>query len=269
MTGWVIYYRDDYIKNKRFIHFIKEGFAEHNIDIKVIVLEEEDINGAVMPDFVINRSRNSHVAAFFEQKNIRVFNSYKVTDIANNKEKTYCLLKGTVPFMPLLKEEEAEKTKEPYIIKSCSGHGGSQVFLVENSYQKNVAIKAMKGSKFIMQKCCSDIGKDVRVYIIGNKIIQAMERTSTESFKSNYSLGGSARPYVLNEKETEMVHRILKKMPLDYGGIDFIYHDGQAVFNEIEDAVGARMIYENTDIHIVKMFVEYIVEELEKDRKVL
>lgn len=262
MTGWVIYYREDLDKNQRFIQFIKEGFAEHNIDIKVVVLKEEGIEREVMPDFVINRSRDSHVAAFFEQKNIRVFNSCKVTDIANDKEKTYHYLEGVVPFMPLLIADDAERIMEPYIIKSCSGHGGSQVFLVENASQKDAAIKAMDGGRFIMQKCCSDLGKDVRVYVIGNEIIQAMERTSTESFKSNYSLGGSARPYALNEKEVEMVRRILEKLPLDYGGIDFIFHDGQAVFNEIEDAVGARMIYENTNIHIVKMFVEYIVEEL-------
>jgi ribosomal protein S6--L-glutamate ligase/gamma-F420-2:alpha-L-glutamate ligase len=262
MTGWVIYYRGDLVKNKRFIQFIKEGFAEHNIDIKVIVLEENDIHQKEMPDFVINRSRDWHVASFFEQKGVRVFNSRKVAEIANDKERTYSFLQDIVPFMPLLKRTEVEKRKNPYIIKSCSGHGGSQVFWVENNKQKEAAIKAMSGNSYIMQECCSDLGKDVRVYVIGNKIIQAMERTSTESFKSNYSLGGSARPYTLNAKEIKMVQQILNKLPLDYGGIDFIFHEGQAVFNEIEDAVGARMVYENTNIDIVKLFIEYIVKEL-------
>lgn len=262
MTGWVIYYKEDLIKNKRFIHFIREGFAKYNIDIKVIILDEKNIVDMELPEFVINRSRNSNVAKYFELKGIRVFNSFKVTDIANDKEKTYKFLEGVVPFMPLLSEDDVSDIKEPYIMKSCSGHGGSHVFLIENNEQKNEAVKAMDGAKYIMQQCSSDCGKDVRVYIIGNKIIQAMERISTKSFKSNYSLGGNARPYVLNENEITMVHRILDKLALDYGGIDFIFNNGKAVFNEIEDAVGARMIYENTDIHIVKLFVEYIINEI-------
>ena len=41
-----------------------------------------------------------------------------------------------------------------------------------------------------------------------------------------------------------------------------LVNNGKAVFNEIEDAVGARMIYEKTDIDIVGIFVDYIVEKI-------
>ena len=74
-----------------------------------------------------------------------------------------------------------------------------------------------------MQQCCSDLGRDVRVYIIGNKIIKAVLRTSTESFKSNYSLGGKVQEYTLNNEEKAMVERIVDKLPLDYAGIDFTF----------------------------------------------
>ena len=33
-----------------------------------------------------------------------------------------------------------------------------------------------------------------------------------------------------------MVKQILNKFKIDYGGIDFTFHNGKAVFNEIEDA---------------------------------
>lgn len=268
MTGWVIYYREDYMKNKKFMHFIREGFAEYNINIRVIILEEQDSEGLLnknKPDFVINRSRDAKIAKQLFQVGVRVFNHYKVTEIANDKERTYKYLTGIVPYMPLL-SEDSKITDDAYIIKSCNGHGGNQVFLVKNDEEKKAAIKAMNGEKYVLQKCCSDLGKDVRVYIIGSKIVQAMLRTSTKSFKSNYSLGGAARPYILNQRETEMVESIVERLPLDYGGIDFIFHHGKAVFNEIEDAVGARMIYENTDIHIIKLFVDYIVNELKTNK---
>ena len=68
------------------------------------------------------------------------------------------------------------------------------------------------------------------------------------------------RPYELSENERQMVNCILKKLPLDYGGIDFIFHHNKAVFNEIEDAVGARMLYATTDIDIVSLVAKYIVK---------
>ena len=44
----------------------------------------------------------------------------------------------------------------------------------------------------------------------------------------------------------------------DYYGIDFVFDNGKAVFNELEDAVGARMLYANTDIDIIEMYINYI-----------
>lgn len=264
MKGYIIYNTEDLAKNQRFIKFITETLNEYNIDVELVITDRLKLVETENPDFVINRSRNADVSRYFEEKNIRVFNSGKVTEIANDKRKSYEFLEGIVPFMPLISEEEAESSGKPYIIKSCNGHGGTQVFMVENTQQKNEAIKKMKGNDFIFQKCCSDLGRDVRVYVMGNEIVQAMERTSTESFKSNYSLGGKAKTYTLKDYEISMVKKILNVLPMDYAGIDFIFHKGKAVFNEIEDAVGARMIYENTDIHIVKLFAEYIAREAGK-----
>ena len=45
-------------------------------------------------------------------------------------------------------------------------------------------------------------------------------------------------------------------------GIDFIFHQGQMIFNEIEDVAGARSLYSLTDYDIVDDYVSYIQEEL-------
>lgn len=265
MLCWIIYNREDVEKNRRFIDFVSSGLAKYNVNTKLIILQEDgDIDNLIQeesPFFVINRSRNDDVAANLESKGIRVFNSAKVTKIVNNKKETYEELKGIVPFMPIVSEVE-EMDSFPYVVKSVDGHGGNEVFMVENEEDKNNATQALKNKEYIAQACASDLGKDVRVYVIGNKIVAAMLRTSAEGFKSNYSLGGSVQRYKLNDNEKEMVRRIMKKLPMDYGAIDFIFHNNAAVFNEIEDAAGARMLYENTDIDIVQLFVNYIAKEL-------
>lgn len=269
MTGWIIYSKEDIEKNKGFVEMFKQHFSKYKVEIKLIIIEEIcDIENYEIPDFVINRSRNHKIAETLEQKGIRVFNNSNVTKIANDKAKTYEFLKDTVPFMPVLcdgKKIISDIQKEntdfeyPYVIKTCRGHGGSQVYMVENSEQEKEVLHSISDEKYIVQQVCSDLGKDVRVYVLGNEIVEAVLRISKESFKSNYSLGGSVKKYDLNEKEKEMVRAITKKLPLDYAGIDFTFHNGTAVFNEIEDAVGARMLYEISEIDIVEFFVKYII----------
>ena len=134
--------------------------------------------------------------------------------------------------------------------------------MVNNKQEEEKAIEAIGQDEYVMQQCCSDLGRDVRAYIIGNKIVAAVLRTSKDSFKSNYSLGGNVEQYQLNAREKDMINAILKKLPVDYAGIDFTFHNGKAVFNEIEDAVGARMLYQVSDKDIAKLFVSYIVKVL-------
>ena len=266
MISWIIYNEEDVEKNRRFIKFVTEKLSNYNIATKLIILQEQkDIAGLIRenkPDFAINRSRNCKVALMLEVAGVKVFNNSKVTKIANNKEETFNYLDGTVEYMPFFDRENKDKVNYPCVIKATAGHGGSQVFMAGSEKEAHSIEEKLKDVKYIYQECSTDLGKDVRVYIVGNKIIASMLRTSTESFKSNYSLGGSARPYELNNNEKSMVRKILKKLPIDYGGIDFIFNNGKAVFNEIEDAVGARMIYEKTDIDIVGIFVDYIVEKI-------
>lgn len=269
MKGWLIYSAVDVEKNKYYIQMYVDRFKEHSIEIELVIVEElENMEEYVRfnhVDFAINRSRNHIIGELLEQKGVRVFNSSLVTEIANNKGITYEFLKEVVPFLTVKYGDEIIESKienkgfkYPYVLKSCSGHGGNQVFLVNNVEEEKKTVEAMNGDEYVVQQCCSDLGRDVRVYIIGNKIIKAVLRTSKESFKSNYSLGGNVEEYILNKEEIQMVNKITEKLPLDYAGIDFTFHNGKAVFNEIEDAVGARMLYKVSDIDIVGMYVEYI-----------
>lgn len=261
-SGWILYYNEDLKKNKRFVDIITDTLEREKIKIKVILLDNIDMGELLLkekPDFVINRSRNEQAAKILEAKGIRVFNSAKVTEIANDKEKTYEFFKDEVLFMPILKED---RKKYPFIIKSCRGHGGNQVYLIKNKQEEEYVKSLLKNQKYICQEYCNEPGKDLRVYVINGQIITAILRQSVSGFKSNYSLGGNAVPYQLSEEERKLVYSIVEKLQIDYGGIDFIFHNHTLMFNEIEDAVGARMVYENTDINILKRFALYVAEEI-------
>ncbi len=73
-------------------------------------------------------------------------------------------------------------------------------------------------------------------------------------------------PYTLSGDEKQLVKRINALVKSDYIGIDFVFNNGRLVFNEIEDTVGARMVYDQTDIDILSLYCDYIKEELKNEK---
>ena len=223
-------------------------------------------------DFVINRTRDTIVATHFEKMGCRVFNTAKVTELCNHKGKTHQLVNSAgIPSVKTLLGNVHYFTPSmlpfnyPVILKAVSGHGGNEVYKINNETELLNSLNALRTEDFVLQELCTNPGIDVRVFTLGKKILAAVKRTSASSFKSNYSLGGSATAYTLNPQEEALVNQILNLADFDFVGIDFIFNkEGQFLFNEIEDVVGTRTLYLNYDFNVVALFLEYITATLSK-----
>jgi hypothetical protein len=96
-----------------------------------------------------------------------------------------------------------------------------------------------------------------------NKIVKAILRKSTKDFRANYSISKSAEVYELNENEISLINKVINLFSIDYAGIDFLINENnELIFNEIEDSVGARALYELTDINIASLYIEHIYKTL-------
>ena len=87
---------------------------------------------------------------------------------------------------------------------------------------------------------------------------------SNDDFRSNFCLGGEARIVPLEslkDDELAIIRAVCEKLPLHYAGVDIMHNDGHAVLNELEDPVGARMLYTYTDIDPAALHVEYLLKE--------
>lgn len=205
-------------------------------------------------EYVINRSNDYEIARYYESKGVKVFNGAEFTRLANDKQLCYDFMqKNGIEIMPTRYREV------PFVKKPKNSHGGEGVEMCRSidDYDENM----------VCQKPASDLGKDVRVWVLGGEIIASFIRISDTDFRSNYCLGGRAQRYSLSVEEKSKVKRIIELVtPLgaDYYGIDFVFDKGKAVFNELEDAVGARMLYANTDIDIIEMYIEYIKLRFER-----
>jgi RimK family alpha-L-glutamate ligase len=282
MIAWIIYNRDAAIYNQKYIQFYKEEGIKLGIDVKLILVEELEFGvkqnrwfikyqkqEIAYPDFVICRTIYPLLSKQLELMGIRVFNNSFVAEICNDKAKTYQYLAKTGIMMVDSSffrhaqiPEVLSEVQTPTVIKAVDGHGGSQVFLVEADKGTTI-IDGLGSSDGVVQPLTGSKHQDLRVYVIGKEIIAAVLRTAKGGFKSNYSLGGEVCLYQLSEEEKKLVNIIISQFEFGLVGIDFIIGDeGEFIFNEIEDVVGSRMLYQCSDINIVMKYLEYIKEEM-------
>lgn len=222
------------------------------------------------PDFAIVRTIDPGLSQMLENRGIRIFNNAEVSEICNEKGKTISFVEAHtgVPVTHSLSFESGELTPEllnqypEHVIKAVSGHGGKQVFRTEEPFEKIRA--AIGNSDFIIQPFVAGPGKDVRVYVIGDEIVAAVERTSKDGFRSNYSLGGDVKLRTLSKQERKYVWEICQVFSFGLVGIDFLIDEnGGFVFNEIEDVVGARMLYHCCpDIRLLERYFRFIIENI-------
>lgn len=197
---------------------------------------------------VVNRSNDFEIAKFYQNQGIKVFNGADFTRLANDKQLCYDFMQeNDVSIM------QTRYSIPPFVKKPRDGHGGMGVVMCDSAldYDENM----------VCQKCASELGKDLRVWVLNDEIVCSILRTSKTDFRSNYCLGGNADLYEMNDFQIKQVNKIIslvKPMGAVYYGIDFVFDNGKMVFNELEDTVGARMVYDKTNIDIIDRYIEYI-----------
>ena len=276
VKGILVYTSADAEYNKWFIdHIIEEG-RKCGLDIRLVLSDKEEVSDIdeisykeEVPDndidFAIVRNRDSKLCKRLEENNIRCFNSSYVVNIGNDKWEMYKDFNAAgIPVM------YTQKTKLPYpfVMKPVDGHGGENVYLIKNADEYKRAIDTKpdeKTGEFIFQVPATEKGRDIRVYVVGGIILTAMERIAVDTekdFRSNYSLNGNAKEHALTDEELKLAAKVADHIKADFVGIDLIYNNGRPVVNEIEDAVGTRMLYSLTDIDPVREFVAHIAEHI-------
>ncbi len=251
-------------------YFTKAGFKAELVFVEILVNTEGLFfyNGAIVepPDVAVFRTYNLELTAALERRGVKVFNNSRVAEICNDKYKTYEAIQAADIEIPLTKiynasnyEERIDEQSFPAVMKSLNGHGGTEVFWITNRDDIKPHLIEIEGRDFILQNPVKTLGRDLRIYVIGKEIVASVIRNNQNDFRSNFSLGGEAKPYALGAYERKIAEKIMGLFEFGMVGIDFIFEGERPVFNEIEDVVGARMLYNCTDIDIVKLYTQFII----------
>jgi gamma-F420-2:alpha-L-glutamate ligase len=144
----------------------------------------------------------------------------------------------------------------PVVVKKLKGTRGAGVMLCQDRAQfddlANLLDGAAPGADFLFQQYVkTSHGRDVRVVVIGGRIVAAMERRATDGgFKSNISLGGHGGPFTPTPKMAALALKVARELNLDVAGIDILFDaDGYCVceansspgFQGLERACGVNV----------------------------
>ena len=307
-TGYIIYQSLEEQRNRKFVEMFQSAGKQYEFDF--ISQTIENMQSLSLPDFVLNRTRDYRVSTYYERQHIPVFHRTKLVRMANDKAETLRVLrenwKGTgtlrIPKSLVLSPEDSRQeavfrkklmawqeenamAEKPLVVKTVDGHGGLEVFLLENTMEKggcqtisetgNLSCKTkekrdrytvLEGKKLLCQEMINCDSRDIRVYVLGGEIYSAVLRQGKEDFRSNYSLGGEVKEYFLSVEEYRIVQEYIDCLggkDLAMAGIDFLVdRDGNLVFNEVEEMVGSRMLYNCTDKDIVQDYVAWLAHTL-------
>ena len=269
-----------------------EEFGNHNIEVKLIDPNEIDIfvnkenkqsilvNGKSLPlpKFVFPRTGSGTtyyikaVIRHFERMGVPVINSSEAIDNVKDKLYTHQILAQSnldIPNTMLLKHpidiDFVEKNIGfPVIVKKISGSYGRGVFLCENKKQLNqlvtMAELTKKSYDIIIQEFVKDTwGKDLRVFVVNNKVVGCMMRQSTDDdFRANLSRGGEGFPYEVNEQIEWLSSESSKALGLDIAGVDLLFQNGGYKICEVNSNPGFEGMEMFTKKNIAGEIVSFI-----------
>ena len=159
----------------------------------------------------------------------------------------------------------------PCVIKVLSGSYGKGVHLVQDASALQELMEFVSSLNsplniLIQEYVGEHPGTDVRVLVIGGKVIGAMKRSSTDGgFKANISRGGIGSIYEVSEELSYISLTSAKVLDLEIAGVDLLLEkDGYKVC-EVNSAPGFEGFEKFCNINVAKEFVQYAIFRQNKE----
>jgi ribosomal protein S6--L-glutamate ligase len=156
----------------------------------------------------------------------------------------------------------------PIVIKITRGTQGRGVILAENKATARavLAIFFRHGQRpILLQEFIKEAqGRDVRLLVVGNRCVAAMERTAaTGEFRANLHRGGVATAYRPNMNVERLALDAAALHRLGVAGVDLIHSQRGPLLLEVNSSPGLEGIERASQIDVAGAIMRY----LEKERR--
>jgi ribosomal protein S6--L-glutamate ligase len=155
----------------------------------------------------------------------------------------------------------------PVVIKLIEGTQGIGVLLAESMKAAESIIELLQSQKqnVLIQKFVAESkGKDIRAFVVGDRVVAAMRRTAEgQEFRSNVHRGGKAEAVELNEEYQATAVRSAQILGLQVAGVDMLEgKDGPQVM-EVNSSPGLEGIESSTGLDVAGAVIDYIAAQVD------
>ena len=293
MKGWIFSTQNEpSYETKRLIEcFGDEGIECHMIHpnhVDIFISREDRRSVQVeneyttIPDFVIPRVGSSTtyyqkaVFRHLERMGVLFINSSDSIDTVKDKLYTMQILaQNNVPHPktmlvrnPVDVSYVEKKIGFPIVLKSLIGTHGKGVYLAKDKKNFSQLMDMMEqfNDRFniLLQEYVSDShGKDLRIMVVGGKVIGAMKRESQDGdFRANITRGAGAKPVEMDEQMEFLSLESTKLLGLDIGGVDLLYDNGGYKICEVNSSPGFSGMEKYTDNKVAEQIVTYVKNKI-------
>jgi ribosomal protein S6--L-glutamate ligase len=150
----------------------------------------------------------------------------------------------------------------PLVVKLLEGTQGIGVVLAETQKAAESVIEGFMGVKaniLVQEYIKESKGADIRCFVIGNKVVAAMQRTAAPGeFRSNLHRGGSSSLIRITPEERSTAVRAARIMGLNVAGVDLLRSNHGPVIMEVNSSPGLEGIEKAAQKDIAGLVIEYI-----------
>lgn len=258
----IIYPKYTKYKDNAFDWF-KEIAKKLDMTLEIAFLEE--LKSLKKAKYVIMRHNDIELIRDYEQNGFYVINSSKGSSIAKDKLETSKLLLANDILTPQYYDknnydEIVFRFGSEFIAKKRYGSKGEGVYLID-SFEK---FKSLEEDYIYYEYIKESKGKDLRVYVLGDKVLAVIKRENKNDFRSNMCLGAEVYEYPLDKEILDIVKKVRKVIDLEFFALDLLFSKKGLSVCEINHNAGFRSVSKATNIDMVYEILSFIKRKMEE-----
>ncbi len=186
-----------------------------------------------------------------------------LTILANNKlrvpHSTACFSKTSV------EDQYQSFESSTVILKKNESTQGEGVFKVNSLKEIQFLMDQSDQSFFLQEYIEESRGEDIRVLVLGEKVIAYMLRQAPPGeFRSNLHLGGIAKQVEITQEEREMAIKAGQALDLKFAGVDILRSKSGPMLLEVNSAPGLKGLVEVGFNGLESQILDFIEKDLVK-----
>jgi ribosomal protein S6--L-glutamate ligase len=159
----------------------------------------------------------------------------------------------------------------PVIIKIQEGAQGMGVILAESQKSAKSIIDTFykMDTSILLQRYVEEAnGEDIRIIVVGNKVIASMKRSSeVGEFRSNVHRGGNTQAVEITQREKYIALNATKYLGLGVSGVDLMRSKNGPVLLEVNASPGLKGIEGATGVNVAKHIIQFVEKNAFRKQK--